>query len=493
MEKITSPSRAMQEAAIKELKKRASRRSLSEFVLYTTPGYLMGWVHKEICDVLEQFYADVEAKKSPRLIITMPPRSGKSLLVSRAFPAWLFGRNPDLQIIATSYSADLAQRFSRDVQRIMDDEPYRMVFPDARLSDRKNPGYIRTAELFELVDHKGSYRSCGVGGGITGQGADVLIIDDPVKDRADANSKTIRDKIWDWYTSTAYTRLSPGAGVIVMATRWHLDDVIGRLITAMDAGEGDTFKVINYPAIAEHDEPHRKAGEALHPERYDVKALEAIRRTIGERDWAALYQQHPIPDGGGVFKASWIRHWTNDTLPERFDQVIQSWDMTFKDTDGSDYVVGQVWGIKRPNFYLLDQIRGRMDFVATIQAVKNLTSRHPNAVRKLIEDKANGPAVISMLRKETPGIVPITPKDSKEARAYAITAFWEGGNVYIPPPELYPWVKREYIPELLEFPVSSHDDQVDAMTQALSHFSRSMSQTVSEGNKRYLTQVLRRR
>lgn len=478
-------------AAIFELKRRASIKSFSEFVNLTTPGYLMGWVHHEICEKLEQFYQAVKDKKSPRLIISMPPRSGKSELVSRRFPAWLFGQNPDLQIIASSYSADLSSRFNRDVQRIILDDVYKKIFPETNLSDKKGGTYIRTADLFEIVDHKGAYRSCGVGGGITGQGADVLIIDDPIKDRAEAQSVTIRNKIWDWYTSTAYTRLSPGAGLIVMCTRWHQDDLVGRLIEASNNGDGDRFEIVNYPAIAEHDEAHRKAGEALHPERYDITALNKIRKTIGERDWAALYQQHPIPDGGGIFKNDWLRFWTPQDLPQSFDNAVISWDMTFKNTDGSDYVVGQAWGTKGPNFYLLDQVRGRWDFVQTLEAFRGMCNKHPKITRKLIEDKANGPAVISLVKKETSGIVPITPKDSKEARAYAISAFWEGGNVYLPPANVYPWVK-EFLSELLSFPAAAHDDQVDAMTQAISYLMKNL-RPISQSNISYLRSQLIRR
>lgn len=235
---------------IQEIRLAKARKGLSYFTLHTKPDYLLGWVHKEICDELDRFLQDVADKKSPRLIITMPPRSGKSELVSRRFPAFALGRNPDLQIIATSYSSDLSQRFNRDVQRVIDDEKYFELFPKTKLNNSRvrtdsRGSYIRTSDLFEIVGHAGAYRSCGVGGGITGQGADILIIDDPIKDRAQAGSKTIRDSIWDWYTSTAYTRLSPGGGVIVMATRWHTDDLIGRLIQRM--GEGDTFRIVNYP------------------------------------------------------------------------------------------------------------------------------------------------------------------------------------------------------------------------------------------------------
>lgn len=446
---------------IQEIRLAKARKGLSFFTLHTKPDYLLGWVHKEICDELDRFLQDVTDKKSPRLIITMPPRSGKSELVSRRFPAFALGRNPELQIIATSYSSDLSQRFNRDVQRVIDDEKYFELFPNTRLSNLRvrtdsRGSYIRTSDLFEIVGHAGAYRSCGVGGGITGQGADILIIDDPIKDRAQAGSKTIRDSIWDWYTSTAYTRLSPGGGVIVMATRWHTDDLIGRLIQRM--GEGDTFRIVNYPAIAEHDELHRKAGEALHPERYPLSTLLQIQKTIGSRDWEALYQQHPVPDGGALFKLEWFRRWTASSLPPEFDHTLMSWDMTFKDSKNSDYVVGQVWGKKGPNFYLLDQVRGQWDFVKTKEMVRVLAQKWPRVVRKLVEDKANGSAVISELKSTVSGFVPITPTESKEARASSVTPYFEAGNVFIPEDTEAPWVPH-YVSELLEFPAGSHDDQ----------------------------------
>lgn len=470
-------------AAKRELKRRAARVGLAPFVTYTYPQYQMGWFHAEICEALDRFLADVAAKKSPRLIITAPPRSGKSELVSRRFPAFAFGRNPDLQIISTSYGADLAQRFNRDVQRIIDDESYTEIFPGTRLAAKGEGGFIRTGDLFEVVGHRGAYRSTGVGGGITGVGADILIIDDPVKDRASANSPAVRESTWDWYTSTAYTRLSPGGGVIAMCTRWHVDDLVGKLIAAQNEG-GDQWQVVNYPAIAEEDEEHRKRGEALHPERYPLEALERIRAAVGPRDWAALYQQHPVPEGGGLFKSDWIQHW--DALPERFDAMVCSWDMTFKDSTQSDYVVGQVWGRKDGAFYLVDQYRGQWDFVKTLEQFIACAKKYPRVTRKLVEDKANGSAIISTLRKKVPGIVPVTPKESKEARASAVSTLWEARNVYLPPPDRFPWVAHEFIPELLTFPAGAHDDQVDSCTQALSDLSKSGGLSIDPTNLAYL-------
>ena len=456
--------------ALIELALRKARRKLSTFILYNHSDYKMGWFHKEVCDALDEFKQDVLDRKSPRLILCAPPRHGKSQIVSRDFPAQFLGENPDLSIIACSYSSDLASRMNRDVQRIMDSMAYADLFPQVLLASKEaiavtgdTGTYSRTSDLFEIVGHKGSYRSAGVGGGITGQGCDILIIDDPHKDKQEAYSATYRERVWDWYTSTAYTRLSPGGGVIVMCTRWHTSDLVGKLIEE-SANGGDVFKVINYPAIAEHDEGHRKAGEALHEERFPLDALEKIRAAVGSRDWASMYQQHPLPEGGGVFKKDWIQYY--ETLPAHFDKVVLSWDMTFKDSDSSDYVVGACWGRCGADYYLIDQVRGRWDFVETVHKFCDFSNTHNKVLRKLIEDKANGSAVISTLKKHVSGIVPIVPAESKESRANAVATLFESHNVYIPRVDLKPWA-RDFESELLTFPAGSHDDQVDAMTQAL--------------------------
>lgn len=461
----------MQNLSPKQIATLEARRYFGLFVLEVDKTFRAGWVHALVCNALDRFLQDVIDRKSPRLMITMPPRHGKSQLVSRLFPAFALGRFPDLSVIGTSYSASLADSFSKDIQRVIDSDEYRAIFPDTQLGTGKVGDALRQASVFEIQGHKGRYRSAGVGGGITGHGGEILIVDDPFKDHEDADSETIRNRVWNWYTSTLYTRRSPGAGVIIINTRWHCDDLSGRLLEAEKRGEGDRWECINFPAIAEHDEPHRKAGEALHPERYPLSDLLQIKRAIGSRDWEALYQQHPVPDGGAMYRAEWVKRWSVATLPQTFDKVIQSWDMAFKGTDSSDFVVGQVWGKAGANFYLLDQIRGRWDFVQTLEMVKLLTKRHPKAWTKLVEEKANGAAVMSQLRSTVGGFVPIVPKESKEARAFSVTPLWESGNVFLPPHEV-DWVDRDFLPELLTFPAGAHDDQVDAHDQALNYLQR---------------------
>lgn len=240
--------------------------------------------------------------------------------------------------------------------------------------------------------------------------------------------------------------------------------------------------MVNFPAIAEADEPHRKQGEALHPERYPLEQLLKIKAAIGTRDWEALYQQHPTPEGGTIFHEEWLKYWLPKDLPN-FDQMVLSWDMTFKEGDASDFVVGQAWGRKGGDFYLVDQMRGRWGFTDTMERFKCLAEKYPQATRKLVEDKANGPAVIDSLKHHISGIIPVEPDGSKVARAHAVTALFEAGNVYIPDPSLFPWV-REYITELTQFPSVAHDDQVDATTQALRHFGKHPGMNINADVKR---------
>lgn len=469
-----------------ELKIREARNNLLSFISVTYKDYKIGWVHQEICETLDNFLKDLIDGKRPRLIITMPPRSGKSEIVSRRFPAYFLGKYPNLSIISVSYSASLAEDFSRDVQRIIDSDEYKKIFPNTKLSDKKDKNYKRTSDFFEIVDHKGVYCSAGVGGSITGKGCDILIIDDPIKNRQEANSETVRKKIYDWYSSTAYTRLSPIGGVIMMCTRWHLDDLIGKVLSDKNQ---KPFHVISYPAIAEHDEPHRKQGEALHPERFSLEILNEIKSTLSTADWLSLYQQKPVPEGGAIFETSKLRYYDESSEPKRFDQIVGSWDMTFKENKTSDFVVGQLWGRKGADFYLLDMVRDRMDFVKTLKVFINFANKHKNCNCWLVEDKANGTAIISTLKKHISGIIPITPKESKQERAYAITPYLEAGNIFFPKNQNF---TKDLEEEMLQFPAGAHDDTVDSMTQALNYFRMKKRVQMSESNKMYLLRGLLR-
>ncbi len=331
------------------------------------------------------------------------------------------------------------------------------------------------AHEWQLDGHRGGVYSVGIGGALTGRPVDVLLIDDPLKGRKEADSATYRQACKDFYTDTARTRLGANALQIIIQTRWHEDDLSGWLL---GGPSGHEWRYINVPAQAEDDNDPlgRRPGEYLVSARGRSAAdWDATKRDVGARTWAALYQGRPAPSEGGLFKRS---HWRWYNAPRAVrrddgtmwvhgaDEVIQSWDMAFKDTARSDFVVGQVWARFGADVYLLDQVRDRLDFPATQQAVKALSAKWPQAHAKLVEDKANGPAIIAQLRSAVPGLIPVTPKDSKYARASSVAPFVESGNVYLPDPALAPWID-EYVQEHTAFPNASHDDQVDTTSQAL--------------------------
>lgn len=454
-----------------ERARRINTDSMTTFTKATFPGYLPGWVHEVICTELDKFLEQVIAKQSPRLMIFVPPRHGKTELVSRRFPAYAFGKHPDLSLIATSYGSDLASRINRDVQRVIDSPEYSGLFPKTKLNGKNvraevEGAWLRNSDLFEVVGYRGVYRSAGVGGGITGMGADILLIDDPTKDMEQAYSATYQQSTEDWYKGVAYTRLQPGGGVVLILTRWHETDLAGRLLGDSAGGNGDQWRVVSFPAIAEADEEYRDEGEALHPERYSLEQLHKIKQAVGSRVWASLYQQRPAALEGGIVKRDHFRFYVEAPL-QHMTQFVQSWDMTFKDSGGS-YVVGQVWGRFNADRYLLDQVRERMSFGDTIQAVQRLTKRWPQTQTILVEDKANGPAVIDTLQRHVVGIIAVNPHGSKEARAAAISPQVEAGNVWLPAPGTHPWVE-EFLHEVTTFPNAANDDQMDAMSQALSY------------------------
>lgn len=458
---------------MEEARRELARRTMGDFVLYVDDNYRMNWHHRLLCDYLDK----LARKEIRRLMVFMPPRHGKSELVSRKFPAYLLGRNPDTSIISCSYSADLASRMNRDVQRLIDSEKYAELFPDTQLSNQHTrrfyeTRYIRNNNMFEVVNGKGNYRSAGVGGGITGMGGEYIIIDDPVKNREDADSATMREKVYDWYTSTLYTRLEKDGCILLTLTRWHEDDLAGKLLKAAQEG-ADQWTILELPAVCEYPpKPYdvRQEGEALWKWKYDEEALEKMKVTVGSRDWAALYQQHPTPGEGGTFKREWWNYYK--VLPDGLYDFVQSWDCTFKDAQSSDYVVGQVWARKGSSRYLLDQVRGRMSFTETLRAIRSLSAKWPQAVRKLVEDKANGTAVIDVLRKEIPGLIPVEPEGGKIVRANAVTAVVEAGNVFLPDPSIAPWV-HDFVEEHTTFPNGANDDQVDAQTQANTYYNSS--------------------
>jgi predicted phage terminase large subunit-like protein len=406
--------------------------------------------YKHIC-LLDSKMRDAIALGNARIVISMPPRHGKSFLSSLYTPAWFLSLWPERNVILTSYEANFAASWGRKVRNFIQEHGPTLnvkLADDSLASDR-----WQTLEGGGMI-------TAGIGGPITGRGGHLIIVDDPVKNWEEALSETQRQKAIDWFNSTLYTRAEPGASIIVLMTRWHQRDLAGYLLTEHE----DSWLELRLPAIAEEGDPlGRDLGQALCPERYNHEALERFRMAVGSRVWNSLYQQRPSTDEGNIFKRQWWKYYRE--MPNRFETKIMSCDLAFKETKTSDYVVLQIWGRVGAEKFLIDQVRARMDFPTTVQAIRSLRSKHlPSVI--LIEDKANGPAVIDTLKKEISGVIAVKPDGGKEARASSISAQIEAGNVYLPELTTNPWV-NDFIEECANFPNGANDDCVDAMTYAL--------------------------
>jgi predicted phage terminase large subunit-like protein len=414
--------------------------------------------HFLICEALERILDG----KLKRLMVFMPPRHGKSQTITESFPSYFNGKNPNKRTIVVSYGDELAREFGRkNKQKI--DEFGKELF-DIEL-DKSN----HSATNYSIKDNIGGAFYTGIMGGITGRGADLLIIDDPIKTRQEAESETYRNRVYEEYQSSLTTRLMPNGSIIIILTRWHYDDLAGRILEKEGRVEdGGLWEVINLPCEAEENDPlGREIGEPLWSDfGYNQAWIEEKKIAVGSRTWFSLYQQRPSPESGDIFKRQWIKFYKS--LPNLDEQVI-SVDASFKDTKKADFCVMQCWGKKGADKYLIDQIRDRMSFTTTLNSLRSFCAKHKNAHTKLVEDKANGTAVIDTLKREISGLIPIEPMGGKEVRANAVSPQWEAGNVYLPHPDIAPWV-NDLIEEMLHFPNGKNDDQVDAMTQALARW-----------------------
>ncbi|MEG0470769.1 MAG: phage terminase large subunit [Solibacillus sp.] len=459
-----------------EAERELSRQFYSDYVVHVHHGHYEHYRHTElVCEVLQRI-ADGEQLS---VLIEMPPRHGKSMTVTESFPSFYLAKNPDKRVIAAAYSDGLATKFGR-LNRNKFNE-FSNLF-GLRLSESN-----AAMKDWGVQDKRGGMIATGIGGSITGQGADLMIIDDPIKNMKEASSQTIRDNIWDEWEATLSTRLHDGASLIVIMTRWHEDDLIGRLLTRSPR----KWIRLRLPAIAEDEDDllGRAFGEALCPELgYNQEWAESKKSEVGSRTWASLYQQRPSPAGGNIFKREWVRYYVRTAeqkrewglsddvvvLPVHLDKLAQSWDCTFKDSSSSDFVAGGVWARKQAQYFLLDIDHRRMGFADTMKAIRAMSDKWPDACSKYIEDKANGTAIIEMLKDEISGIIPVNPDGGKEARANAVSPLFEAGNVFLPHPNLHSW-SEDVIEELVSFPNAAHDDLVDMTTQALNQLYTSKS------------------
>jgi predicted phage terminase large subunit-like protein len=423
--------------------------------------FLRNWHNELIAAKLEACFR----REINRLIINVPPRSLKSHAAAVAFPAYVLGHNPCAQIICASYGQDLASKHSMDCRTLMASDWYRGLFP-TRLSTHKQ-------SLQEFLTMQGGFRlSTSVGGVLTGRGADLVIIDDPLKPD-EALSETQRKAVNDWFDHTLYSRLNDKRTgcIIIIMQRLHEDDLVGHVL------EQEAWDHIRLPAIAEEDETHqiespfhtrtvrRRIGKPLHPEREPMPVLEHLRRTVGEYNFAGQYQQQPAPLGGGMVKSEWFNTYLPGTESSKFDLVFQSWDTANKANELSDYSVCTTWGKSEKKFFLLDVLRARLEYPDLKRAVAAQAARfEPRNI--LIEDRASGTQLIQELKRD--GVYAATRYDpgtmDKIMRLNSVTSTIENGFVYLP--ESADWLAT-YLHELTTFPSGKHDDQTDSTSQAL--------------------------
>jgi predicted phage terminase large subunit-like protein len=448
-------------AIIQELLARIdARKDTIGLIKYFHPEYIFAKFHQEVSDKLLK----LESGEIKNLMLLFPPRHFKTEFVSRYFPARIMGKYDNQQIIAVSHTAGLADDIGREVRNIIDSREFSVLYGGLELrTDSQAANRWHTSR-------GGIYNAVGMDGGATGKGAHWLIMDDPHKDRSSADSEIERKRVINTYKSTLYTRLMPGARKILAMQRWHENDLSGYLMDEMSNG-GEQWEIVKYPAI-------NLKGEALFPAWFNIDALNQIKRSMGSRNWSSQYQQEPIIEGGNIVQQAWFRYWDNNTCPKLFDELIQSWDLKFssKANEGS-FVVGQVWGRVGIDYYLLDQYRKQAGYVETKRAILSMSEKWPWAKRKLVENKANGPALEDDLRNELTGIVLANPDGDKKARLYSVTPCMETGHVYLPTPQTHRWVEHEYIPELIRFTGNKTEvnDQVDTTSQALHYFEEEKS------------------
>lgn len=396
------------------------------------------------------------------VIIETPPRHGKTVNISRLFPAWYLGTHPDHRIIQASYGASLAVKNSRYTRNLIASDRYRALFPGIELAPDS-----KAADAWDIAGHEGGLDAMGVGGGVTGKGAQIVLIDDPVKSREEAESVVYRDKVWDWWSDDLFTRLEPGAAMILVMTRWHADDLAGRLLK----NEPGKWTELRLPAIAEDNDPlGRNPGQALWPARYDEKALAAIQATLGDYAWSALYQQRPVPAEGGLFKRAWFEPLA-DSAPQLVGRV-RYWDLAMSDKTSADFTVGALLGEGEDgHFYLLDVARRRLDWGDVVPFIAETMMSDGPDVAQGIEERGYMSRAVQDLNRDPRfrgyQVWGYPVDKDKVTRALPLAAKAGAGMVHV----VNAYWTPALLEELLSFPAGAHDDQVDAVAGAYSMLS----------------------
>lgn len=435
--------------------RRSARSHLIDFIHYTLPA----WPNPAHQITLAAHLEQIESGAIKNLMVIMPPRHLKTETGSIRFPAWYLGRHPQHAVIGCSYSDNKSYTVSYAVRELIASPAYQRLWP---LGFRTS-GAMHW-QLEGKYDIRPSYIAAGVGGGITGEGGQVLIVDDPIKNQAEAQSETVRESIWQWWITTAITRLQPDGAKILIMTRWHTEDLAGRLLKlAAKNPVADQWTVLHFPAIDSQ-------GRALWPEKFPLEYLERVRAGqtddpsepgAGSRAFESLYQGNPTVAEGQLFKREWWRYYK--VRPD-FKFIIHSWDTAYKTKTANDYSVCTVWGVTDTGYYLLEILRERLE-MPELKQLAIIGARKDHVSSVYIEDAASGQSLIQELKRETSlPIFPVKADSDKISRAYAVTPLIESGRVYLP--EYAPWL-RDYLTELSSFPNGEHDDQVDSTTQAL--------------------------
>ncbi len=463
LDKLSESDLRVLEAQLVKLEKLKSRELAQDkflkFVEKVWPTFIGGRHHKRMAEAFER----VANGTCKRLIINMPPRHTKSEFASYLLPAWFLGKFPHKKVIQTSHTAELAVGFGRKVRNLVDSDVYNEIFPGLSLqSDSKAAGRWNTSK-------GGDYFAIGVGGAVTGKGADILIIDDPHSEQEAALAQVnpdIYDKVYEWYTSGPRQRLQPGGAIVIVMTRWSLRDLTGQVIKASASRGGEEWEVIEFPAIL-------PSGNPLWPEFWSKEELEALHEELPNSKWQAQYQQNPVGNESAIVKRDWWKWWTQERPPV-CDYILQTWDTAFEKNNRADYSAGTTWGIWNndedngsPNIILLDTYKKRVEWVDLKKDVLDQYRQwEPDGV--LIEKKATGAPLIYELRSMGIPVQEYTPSrgNDKVSRLNSVSDIIASGKVWVPETR---WAE-ELVDEIAAFPSGEHDDLVDATTLALMRF-----------------------